>query len=601
MKTRLHCIAVTLLLTVLGAASSAAQQNEEQLRQQLAKGAAELGAQVAKFVELEKIVGAELYIAHRGKVVFHQGYGWMDREDERKMVPDTIFNIRSMTKPMTGAAAQLLIDEGKMKADDPVAKFIPSFGEHGKDNILVKHLMQHRSGLPLTMFQAAVDEFDSLAAIADAAAKAELRFEPGTQFYYSDAGSDVLGAVVAAVAGMPVDQFIQQRLLTPLQMKDCFYTLEPDDPRGPRMASLYVGFSGTWLRQWQPDGGSMYPFAWGSQTLYSTPRDYGRFLQMWMDGGQVDGKTLLSKEAVKRMLTPASKMLALGSDKEMPTGFPGLTTSYGQMSVLYQDQNDVVRIIGHSGSDGTLAYAWPQRDLILCMFTQSRGGSIFQRFEADIHRLLLDPASNQPPPAEFAPLIGMYRPETGPMKGRDIEVLMLNEKLAIDVPGQMVFSLTPADEEGWRSFEFDPRAKVKFEVEGLADNALAPAFIFQAPGAPATERVPRLLNDGAQKPVGLDAKYHKFFGYYWDPDSRVEVKFAEHDGKLAAHHPAVPTPLTFTEIDDNGFWTMELNPAVKIKFVEDESGQVVRYDVHMLDQVVPRKRLRGLHEKKADE
>jgi CubicO group peptidase (beta-lactamase class C family) len=553
------------------------------------KGADDLAQQLKEYVDREMVLGAEILVMHQGKVLVHDGYGWRDREDELKMVPDTIFNIRSMTKPLTGAAAQILIDEGKLNLDDPVSKFIPSFSEHGKDELLVKHLMQHRSGLPLTMFETSVDEFENITQIADAAASSELRFEPGTQFYYSDAGSDVLGAVVAAASGQDLDPFVVERLLQPLAMHHSFYNPGDDPKLVGAMASLYVGFAETWIPNWKPEGKSMYPFAWGSQSVYSTPKDYAKFLQMWMNGGLVDGKQLLSKAAVTRTLKPKSKMLALGSDKEMPTGFPGMTTSYGQMSVLYLNEQDDVKVIGHSGSDGTLAYAWPDRELIVCMFTQSRGQSIVFRFEADLHRFLLEPSTNLPAPAELQPMLGLYKPETGPFAGRKIEVLMYNGAIAVDVPGQMLFQLTDADEDGWRKMVFEPRAKVKFEQQG---NEPAEALLFLAPGVTEPDRVPRWSADMEQKTANLDPKYHRYFGVYWDEEGQAEVTFHEHEGKLAVTHPKMPMPLTFTGPSDDGFWAMDLNPAVRIRFEDNEKGEIDRYDVHVQGQVVPRKRLR---------
>lgn len=587
---------LTAVCAVLFFGSAVGQQQAKPSPYQ--KGAKQLAAQLKEYVDREMVLGAELMVMHKGKVVVHDGYGMMNKEDGVAMAPGSIFNIRSMTKPLTGAAAQILVDEGKLKLDDPVSKYIPSFAENGKDELLVKHLLQHRSGLPLTMFQAAVDEFESITAIADAAASAELRFEPGSQFYYSDAGSDVLGAVVSAASGQPLNEFVEQRLLKPLQMKSSFYDPKEDEQLVARMASLYVGYAGLWMQNWKPDGNSMYPFAWGSQSLYSSTLDYANFLRMWMNGGTFNDQRILSKAAVARTLKPKSEMLALGSDKRMPTGFPGLSTWYGQMSVLYLDEEDNVEIIGHSGSDGTLAYAWPDRDLIVCMFTQSRGQSIVFRFEADLNRFLLDPASNKPAPKQLQPLLGIYVPESGPMVGRKIEVLMYNNNLAVDVPGQMLFELSEANEEGWRHMLFEPRAKLKFEQK---EGAQATALLFLAPGATEAERVPRYVAGKEEEVAALDAKFHRYFGVYWDEEGQAEVRFHEHEGKLAVTHPQVPMPLTFRGPDEDGFWTMELNPQVRIRFEDNDMGEVDRYDVHVAGQVVPRKRLRDLEDTKTND
>jgi CubicO group peptidase (beta-lactamase class C family) len=134
---------------------------------------------------------------------------------------------------------------------------------------------------------------------------------------------------------MTIDRFVAERILQPLGMVDSFYLSKADDPRKERVASVYIGSPGKWTRFWKPDGPPLYPFAWGSQTLYSTPADYARFLALWMDGDMVGDKRLLSTEAIARILTPASPMKSLGSDKPYPCGFFGMKPHYGQMSMLY--------------------------------------------------------------------------------------------------------------------------------------------------------------------------------------------------------------------------------------------------------------------------
>src|SRR5262249_43708785 len=161
----------------------------------------------------------------------------------------------------------------------------------------------------------------------------------------------------------------------------------------------YTGSPRNWSRFWKPGGAPMYPFAWGSQTLYSTPADYARFLTLWMDGGKAGGKQVLSKEAVARILTPASLMTMPGADAPYPTGFEGLKLWYGQMAMLYAagDRPGTAKVVamGHGGSDGTGAWAFPAEDLIVCFFTQSRGQGTTIRLETTIQEALLrrgDPA-----------------------------------------------------------------------------------------------------------------------------------------------------------------------------------------------------------------
>jgi CubicO group peptidase (beta-lactamase class C family) len=140
---------------------------------------------VRGYVEQDTIVGAELAVIKDRRLVFH------------------ICNIRSMSKCFTGAAAQILIDEGRLGIDDPVAKYLPSFDNDKSRAITVRHLLTHRSGLPLTMMEKMFNEYESLRVIADMAGERGPDFEPGSEFQYSDTGSDVLGAVIEVASEQP--------------------------------------------------------------------------------------------------------------------------------------------------------------------------------------------------------------------------------------------------------------------------------------------------------------------------------------------------------------------------------------------------------------
>lgn len=427
-----------------------------------------LADEVAGYVKAGTIVGGELLVIKNRKTILHETFGDRDREDKLPMVRDTIFNVRSMTKPLTGVAIQMLVEEGKIRLDDPVAKYLPGFDNEKSRTITIEQLLQHRSGLPLTIITKKIDEFGDLQAQAAAIGEKGPQFKPDQKFWYSDAGSDAAAAVVEKVSGKTIDRFVSERILQPLGMADSFYPSKADDPRKKRIASLYIGAPGKWSRFWKPDGAPMYPFAWGSQTLYSTPADYARFLAMWMDGGKAQGKQVLSKETVKRILTPASLMTMLGGDAPYPTGFIGLRPWYGQMSMLYAagDSPDSTKVvaIGHGGSDGTVALAFPAEDMIVCYFTQSRGQSTTIRLESIIQEALLThggPAVKVPD--EMKPYLGTFYANFGPYKNTAFGVVFRNGRLALDIPDQLVFELKEPDKNGRRQFAISDKISVSFK------------------------------------------------------------------------------------------------------------------------------------------
>jgi len=380
-----------------------------------------------------------------------------------------------MTKTFTGAAIQLLIDRGRLKIDDPASKYLPAFDNKSLRGITIRHLLSHMSGLPLTTLTS-MNQFKDLQSQVASLRTATLPFEPGSNFLYSDAGSDVLGAIIEKVTGMTLDRFIINNIIKPLDMTDTFYGIKDKEPRWQRTASVYMGVPNSWTRLWSPDQGAWYPFAWGSQTIYSTPLDYARFLYMWLDNGRtLNGKQLLSTQAVKNMLTPVTPEKSPVSEAPYPTDFTGLQVYYGQMLNLYipinVKGNDAKKvkpvIIGHSGSDGTVAWAWPKRNLMILFFTQSRGGSGALRIEDVIDLNILHPerlVEKINVPVEYQPYLGTYIANYKTYNNEPFEVLYRKGKLALDVPSRQVYELNDPDEHGHRAFAIAPdQAFITFE------------------------------------------------------------------------------------------------------------------------------------------
>lgn len=425
----------------------------------------DLAAMVQDYVDHNIIVGGSLLIIQNRHCVWCRSYGWQDKETETPMTPDNLCNIRSMTKMVTGAACQILIDEGRVNLNDPVARYLPGFDTDRSRTITVEQLLTHRSGLPLSILTS-LDEYPTLYEMANAIGQRGPQFTPGSRFWYSDAGTDCLGAVVEVASGGKLDLFVRARLLEPLGMRNTFYLHEAQTPRN-RIASLYMGNRGAWTPVWTPDR-PFYPYAWGSQSLYSTPEDYAKFLAMLLDQGLVESQRILSADAVARILTPVSVMTSLGSTKPMPTGFARTQCHYGQMAVLYQSSQGV-RTFGHSGSDGTWAWAWPEQDLIICYFTQSRGQATGVRLETEFERLLLNPGA-QPTLAtiqRYEPYVGWYQADfqssLGTFSTVEFIVTIHNERLGLDIPGLYIFQLRDASSAGRWYCDSENQMSVSFQ------------------------------------------------------------------------------------------------------------------------------------------
>ena len=201
---------------------------------------------------------------------------------------------------------------------------------------------------------------------------------PGARYHYADANSDILAAVVQTVSGMPFERFLETRIILPLGMRNTVTLYKQDDPRFGKVSTLYWKPKQGWPVLWKPDRAPYFTFSMGAQCVYSTPMDYARFLALWMDGGTAGTKRLISKKAVARATTPISYAT-------LPTGLVGLRSRYGQHMHLYTQEkkpsNPTLIAFGHSGTDGTYAWAFPQQDLMVLYFTQSRGNITMLRME----------------------------------------------------------------------------------------------------------------------------------------------------------------------------------------------------------------------------
>lgn len=271
-------------------------------------------------------------------------------DDPDAITPDSLFRIYSMTKPVTGMATMLLVGEGKLKLDQPLADILPKFANMqvqvtpdgsitdlnpAKTPITIRHLITHTSGLGYTIIQrgpikAAYEDkgiiagqisrtpvpglfrgqpVGSLTAFADNLAEMPLVYEPGTKWSYS-VGLDLMGRVIEVVSGKPFDTFLKERIFDPCGMTSTFFQV-PQSEAG-RLTTNHAAFNGI-LVPIDKGKDSIYldkpAFPFGGAGLVSSPRDYDRFLRMLAQYGQIGGNRVMSEEAVR---TGTSNLLPPG-------------------------------------------------------------------------------------------------------------------------------------------------------------------------------------------------------------------------------------------------------------------------------------------------
>lgn len=343
----------------------------------------EIPARLQRFVEGGQIAGAVTLVARHGQVISREAVGQADLATGRPMRTDSLFWIASMTKPMTAAAVLALQDDGKLSVQDPVAKHLPEFKNQwlvqarGSNTlslvrparpITLHDLLTHTSGLGDVP---APRPDCSLAELVMAYAQAPLQFPPGSKWSYSNPGINTLGRVVEVVSGRPFAEFLAERFLRPLGMKDT--TFWPDAGQVRRLATSYrPGPGGRGLVETPVFflGGAdvrsrqRTPFPAGG--LFSTADDVARFHLMLLGGGTWRGKTLLSRGAVAELTRTQSGELKTGFTDGMSwgLGFAVVKKPTGVTGMLSPGT------FGHGGAYGTQAWADPKRDAVFILMIQ---------------------------------------------------------------------------------------------------------------------------------------------------------------------------------------------------------------------------------------
>ena len=360
------------------------------------------------YVEPGLIPGAQILIWRRGEIVHDAVTGQRDLIRKTPLEQGTIHRIYSMTKPMTSVAALMLLEEGKIALDDPVACFIPAFanlqvfagGAPGAWKttaparaMTVQDLMRHTSGLTYGFLQrtpiddeyrrlgiAETDTEGGLPAMIEALAGLPLEFSPGTAFNYSVA-TDVLGHIVEIAGGMRLSAFFHQRLLGPLGMRDTDFFV-PEGKRG-RFAACYLSRDNR-LTTWD-DGPKTVHYAGppklesGGGGLAGTAADYLRFARMLLNQGELDGVRYLSPKSIQLMTMnhlPGKAEIAdlmASSDMFSETGYRGV--GFGLGVAVMQDLTHAALpgSIGEyswGGLAGTFFFVDPAEDMIMVFMTQ---------------------------------------------------------------------------------------------------------------------------------------------------------------------------------------------------------------------------------------
>lgn len=374
------------------------------------------------YLDKNWLKGAETLVIKSGQVIQYKGYGFADVEGKKPMSRDAMFRIMSQTKAITSAAVLILFEQGKLLLDEPVGDFIPEFKHQlvvdvyraadtsfttvpAKRDVTIRDLLTHSSGLDYADIGTPMGKAiyakagipsglghinGTLLEKMKLLGKLPLTFQPGEKWQYG-LNVDLLGCLVEVISGMPLDQFFQQHLFTPLGMKDTYFNVPAS--KGSRLAAVYTEDSTGKIIPWShtfrhldPD----YPlhktsYFSGGAGLTSTAMDYAVFLQMLLNGGIYNGQRILAPRSVQLMTSGQLDFLYNGKDN-FGLGF-GITSA---KSAARNVRNEGA--FNWGGYYGTTYWADPKAHLIVLILTQHSPNShsdLFQKVENIIYSSLL--------------------------------------------------------------------------------------------------------------------------------------------------------------------------------------------------------------------
>ncbi|MEO8560814.1 MAG: serine hydrolase [bacterium] len=331
-----------------------------------AKAPSAVGMSAARLANIDRVVergikaggypGAAVVVGRKGAAVWEKGFGKLGwTSDAGSVVAErTIYDLASLTKVVgTTTAVMLLFDEGKLRLDDEVVKFIPEFTGGGKETITIRQLLEHRSGLPAgrDIWRVAHTPEEARTAVI----ATNLFATPGQYYEYSDLGADMLGFVVEAVSGETLDRFLDERVFTPLGMSDTHF--RPDVSLRGRIAPTEITPPRGYPLRGEVHDENAYALGGvaGHAGLFSTASDLSIFAQMLLNRGSYNGTRIVADSTVALFTKRAAGTRALGWDTCSGHGSCGTYLS----SSAY----------GHTGFTGTSLWIDPEREMFVVLLT----------------------------------------------------------------------------------------------------------------------------------------------------------------------------------------------------------------------------------------
>lgn len=383
---------------------------------------ARLSNKMQQYVDQRQLAGSVVLVARKGQIAYFEAFGKSDLERAVPMDEQTIFRIASQTKAIVSTGILMLQEEGHLLINEPIGKYIPAFKAttvavakdgsgydvvKAKRAITIRDLLTHTAGVGYgngpakdLWAKAGIQGWyfahrdEPILATVERMAQLPFDAQPGERYVYGY-NTDILGAIIEVVSGMPLDQFLQKRILDPLDMKDTHFYLPKE--KTDRLATVYsstkdgikkADAANPMQNQGAYIDGPRKSFS-GGAGLLSTAEDYAKFLQMMLNNGTYNGQRLISRKTVELMTTDH---LPVGVSSRKPGAGFGLGFS-------------VLKDLGARGALGTEGeFAWggayhstywvdPAEELVVVYFTQlipANGLDDHAKLRALIYQAIVD-------------------------------------------------------------------------------------------------------------------------------------------------------------------------------------------------------------------
>jgi CubicO group peptidase (beta-lactamase class C family) len=501
------------------------------------------------------VPGMAIAVVKDDEVILTHGFGVANVEKETPVTPETIFAIGSSTKAFTSTLVGMLVDEGKMDWDDPVTKYLPYFqmnveSDDESAEVTLRDVLSHRTGFTRMGLLFASGQIPREEVLLDST-KAEPYVPFREKFYYSNVIYMSAGVAAGKVDGTDWDTLVKERIFEPLDMGSTTTSVTQAE-KDSRLASGYLWDEDLQAYEYKPmrNVDNIAP----AGAINSNVLDMAQWLRLQLGYGEYEGRRLISEESLRETWT-----IQIDITESIGYGMGWMIREWEGQPVIEHGGN----VDGFSAQVALL----PESNLGFVLLTNASASPLPpQTINMVWDTLLKEETTDTGTSEDYQPYIGKYIANFGQFQDTIFTVLVQNDRLAVDVPGQQVFELKEPDEEGKWYFAITNDVAISFERDE-ADNVVG-MKMYQAG---MTFDLPKEGVEIAAE-IPLD-ELQKYLGSYRSEELKLTVEVLIQNNRLAVDAPGQMVYELYPP-DEDGMWVFRVTPDISVRFNETPTGQV---------------------------